>query len=435
MSADPSPRGAPAGTSATDADPRPHVVVLGAGFAGLAAVRALRGAPVRTTLVNRHSYSTFQPLLYQVATGALNPGDITYGARGFAADNGAAFRRGTVELVDPEARTVSLDVGPDLHYDYLVIANGVTTNYFGVPGAAEHAYPIYTRAEALAVRDRMTGYLERIAATGERRGASVVVVGGGATGVEMAGTLAELRNSVLPDRYPELDPTQTNVVLVEMTDKILPPFAPKLREYAAEQLRARGVELRLESAVKEVRPDCVLLADGTRLEAQMTIWATGVAAHDEVKKWGLRQGRSGRIVVGGDLRVPDHPEILVAGDSALIEDDPLPQLAQPALQTGQHAGRTIARLVAGEPTERFRYKDKGTMATIGRGSAVADIAHGPKLVGVLAWLTWMFVHIFALLGNRNRIVVSLGLTFRYLAQRRGVMVVGDPEDRSPSRPA
>ncbi|WP_433781719.1 NAD(P)/FAD-dependent oxidoreductase [Actinomycetospora sp. CA-101289] len=433
MSAVPSSRGAASGTSSTDADPRPHVVVLGAGFAGLAAVRTLRRAPVRTTLVDRHSYSTFQPLLYQVATGALNPGDITYGARGFAAHTGASFRKGAVQKVDPETRTISLDVGPDLHYDYLVIANGVTTNYFGVPGAAENAYPIYTRAEALAVRDRMTGYLERIAATGERRGASVVVVGGGATGVEMAGTLAELRNTVLPDRYPELDPSEVHVVLVEMTDTLLPPFAKKLRDYAAEQLRARGVELRLETAVKEVRPECVVLADGTELEAQMTIWATGVAAHAEIGDWGLRQGRGGRILVGGDLRVPEHPEILAAGDVGLIEDDPLPQLAQPALQTGQHAGRTIARLVAGEPTERFKYKDKGTMATIGRGSAIADIAHGPKLVGVLAWLIWMFVHVFSLLGNRNRIFVSLGLTFRYLAQRRGQMVVGDPEDRPPNR--
>jgi NADH dehydrogenase len=380
---------------------------------------------VRVTLVDRNIYSTFQPLLYQVATGALNPGDITYGARGFAAHTGARFRKGEVCTVDPEARTVSLDVGPDLHYDYLVIANGVTTNYFGVPGAAEHAFPIYTRAEALAVRDRMTGYLDHIAATGEARGASVVVVGGGATGVEMAGTLAELRNTVLPDRYPELDPSEVNVVLVEMTDKILPPFAPKLREYAAQQLRARGVELRLEAAVKEVRPDSVLLADGSELEAQMTVWATGVAAHDRVKSWGLRQGRGGRIVVGGDLRVPEHPEILVAGDIGVIEDDPLPQLAQPAIQTGQHAARTIAHVIAGEPTERFRYRDKGTMATIGRGSAVADIAHGPKLVGLLAWLTWMLVHIFALLGNRNRVFVTLGLAFRYLAQRRGQIVVGD----------
>jgi NADH dehydrogenase len=411
MTADPSPRPQASGTSITDADPRPHVVVLGAGFAGLAAVRSLRAAPVRVTLVDRHSYSTFQPLLYQVATGALNPGDITYGARGFAAHTGAAFRKGEVTTVDPEARTVSLDVGPDLHYDYLIIANGVTTNYFGVPGAAEHAFPIYTRAEALAVRNRMTSYLDHIAATGEARGASVVVVGGGATGVEMAGTLAELRNTVLPDRYPELDPNEVNVVLVEMTDKILPPFAPKLREYAAGQLRARGVELRLETVVKEVRPDSVLLADGSELEAQMTVWATGVAAHERVKSWGLRQGRGGRI--------------LVAGDIGVIDDDPLPQLAQPAIQTGQHAARTIARVIAGEPTTRFRYKDKGTMATIGRGSAVADIAHGPKLVGVLAWLTWMLVHIFALLGNRNRVFVTLGLAYRYLAQRRGQMVVGD----------
>ena len=425
MTADPSPRPEASGTSITDTDPRPHVVVLGAGFAGLAAVRALRKAPVRVTLVDRHSYSTFQPLLYQVATGALNPGDITYGARGFAAGTGAQFRKGEVITIDPDARTISLDVGPDLTYDYLIIANGVTTNYFGVPGAAEHAFPIYTRAEALAVRDRMTSHLDHIAATGEADGASVVIVGAGATGVEMAGTLAELRNSVLPSRYPELDPSKVNVVLVEMTDKVLAPFAPKLREYAAEQLRARGVELRLDTAVKEVRPDSVLLADGTDLDAHMTVWATGVAAHERVKSWGLTQGKGGRIVVGGDLRVAEHPEIFVAGDIGVIDDDPLPQLAQPAIQTGQYAGRAIAREIAGEPRERFRYRDKGTMATIGRLSAVADIAHGPKLVGVLAWLTWMLVHIFALLGNRNRVFVTLGLAYRYLAQRRGVMVVGD----------
>jgi NADH:ubiquinone reductase (H+-translocating) len=157
----------------------------------------------------------------------------------------------------------------------------------------------------------------------------------------------------------------------------------------------------------------------------MTIWATGVAAHDRVGSWGLRQGKGGRIVVGGDLRVPEHPEILVAGDLGVIDDDPLPQLAQPALQTGTHAGHTIANVVAGEPTERFRYHDKGTMATIGRGSAVAEIAHGPRLTGTLAWLAWMAVHIFALLGNRNRVMVALSLLFRYVAQRRGTLVVGD----------
>lgn len=413
------------------ADTRPHVVVVGAGFAGLSAVRSLRKASVRVTLVDRHSYSTFQPLLYQVATGALNPGDITYGARSFAATVGrrgnvwASFRKGVVTEIDPAAKVLTLDVGPPLSYDYLVIANGVTTNYFGVPGAKEHAYPIYTRAEALSVRDRMMGYLDHISATGETDGASVVVVGGGATGVEMAGTLAELRNATLPSRYPELDPDRVKVILVEMTDEVLAPFAPSLRAYAAEQLRARGVELRLAAAVAEVRHDRVVLKDGSELPAQMTIWATGVVAHDTVKKWGLSQGRGGRIVVGEDLRVPEHPDVFVAGDIGVIEDNPLPQLAQPAIQTGAHAGKNLLAVLEGRPTTPFAYFDKGTMATIGRRSAVAEIAHGPKLHGTIAWLAWIFVHIFALLGNRNRIMVSLALMFRYIGQRRSVLVVGD----------
>lgn len=416
----------PAGTTDAGSGGFPHVVVVGAGFAGLSAVKELRRSPVRVTLVDRHSYSTFQPLLYQVATGALNPGDITYGARAFVGPiGGAAFRKGAVTEVDPDAQQVHLDVGPPLSYDYLILANGVTTNYFGVPGAMEHAYPIYTRAEALAVRDRMTGYLDHIAATGETSGASVVVVGAGATGVEMAGTLAELRNSVLPSRFPELDPQHVNVVLVEMTDKVLAPFDPKLRDYAASALRERGVELRLGATVAEVRPDKVVLGDGTELDAQMTIWATGVAAHETVKKWGLPQGRGGRIVVGGDLRVAEHPEVFAVGDIGVIEDDPLPQLAQPALQTGTHVGRTIAAELAGRPVKRFKYFDKGTMATIGRRSAVVQVAHGPKLTGTLAWLMWMFVHIFALLGNRNRVMVTLALIFRYVGNRRGVLVVGD----------
>ena len=413
-------------SAGTSVDELPHVVVVGAGFAGLSAVRALRRSPVRITLIDRHSYSTFQPLLYQVATGALNPGDITYGTRSFLAQiGGATFRKGSVTEIDPDQKLLTLDVGPPLTYDYLIVANGVTTNYFGVPGAMENAYPIYTRGEALAVRDRMTGYLDHIAATGERGGATVVVVGAGATGVEMAGTLAELRNSVMPSRFPELDADQVNVVLLEMTDKVLAPFAPKLREYAAGQLRRRGVELRLSSTVAEVRPDRVVLGDGSEIESQMTIWATGVAAHENVKKWGLTQGRGGRIVVGSDLRVPEHPEIFVCGDIGVVEDAPLPQLAQPALQEGTHAGRTIAAAVVGRTVKPFAYFDKGTMATIGRRAAVVEIAHGPKLTGTVAWLMWMFVHIFALLGNRNRVMVGLALAFRYVGQRRGVLVVGD----------
>ncbi|GLZ53381.1 NAD(P)/FAD-dependent oxidoreductase [Actinomycetospora sp. NBRC 106378] len=422
---------AAASLGATGTDTRPHVVVVGAGFAGISAVRSLRKAPVRVTLIDRHSYSTFQPLLYQVATGALNPGDITYGARSFVSgverktSTWVTFRKGVVTEIDPDAKVVTLDVGPDLTYDYLILANGVTTNYFGVPGARESAYPIYTRAEALAVRDRMMGYLDHISATGETDGASVVVVGGGATGVEMAGTLAELRNSMLPERFPELDPDHVKVILLEMTDKVLGPFDAKLRRYAANQLRERGVELRLGTAVAEVRPDRVVLKDGEEIPAQMTIWATGVAAHDTVKKWGLTQGRGGRIVVDSQLRVPEHPEVFVAGDIGVIDDNPLPQLAQPAIQTGAQAAKNLVALIEGRAPEPFKYFDKGTMATIGRRAAVAEIAHGPKLTGTIAWLAWMFVHIFALLGNRNRIMVSLALTFRYIGQRRSQLVVGD----------
>ena len=374
----------------TETDTRPHVVVVGAGFAGLSAVRTLRTMPVRVTLVDRHSYSTFQPLLYQVATGALNPGDITYGARSFVASvarkgrTWASFRKGVVTEIDPEAKIITFDVGPSMTYDYLVVANGVTTNYFGVPGAKEYAYPIYTRAEALSVRDRMMGYLDHISATKETTGASVVVVGGGATGVEMAGTLAELRNEVLPSRYPELDPDHVKVILLEMTDKVLAPFAPKLRAYAAEQLRARGIELRLGAAVAEVKEDRVVLKDGSELPAQMTIWATGVAAHDVVKKWGLTQGKGGRIIVGPDLRVPEHPDVFVAGDIGVIDDNPLPQLAQPAIQTGARAAKNLLAVLEGRPPQAFKYFDKGTMATIGRRSAVAEVAHGPKLTGTLA---------------------------------------------------
>jgi NADH dehydrogenase len=230
---------------------------------------------------------------------------------------------------------------------------------------------------------------------------------------------------MLPERYPELDPDHVKVILLEMTDKVLAPFDPKPRAYAAEQLRARGVELRLGTAVAEVGVDRVVLKDGSELPAQMTIWATGVAAHDVVKKWGLTQGRGGRIVTGRDLRVPEHPDIFVAGDIGVIDEDPLPQLAQPAIQTGAHAAKNLLAVLEGRPPSTFKYFDKGTMATIGRRSAVAEIAHGPRLTGTLAWLTWMFVHIFALLGNRNRIMVSLALVFRYVGQRRAQLVVGD----------
>jgi NADH dehydrogenase len=416
-------------TTAVPPTTRPRVVVVGGGFAGLAAVRELADADADVLLLDRDLYTTFQPLLYQVATGALNAGDITYALRSFAGRfRNVRYRRARVTGVEAERRSVRLDDDTEIQYDYLVLACGVTANFFGIPGAEEHARTAYTRPAALGVRDRVLGNLEAVA---QDRGGAVepvaVVVGGGPTGVEMAGALAELRNAGLAYAYPEIDPRRVRVVLVEMTDDVLTPFDPSLREYAADALRERGVDLRLGVAVKEVLSDCVVLADGERLPSAATIWATGVKVDEEVKGWGLPQGRGGRIQVGPDLRVEGHPEIFAAGDVAADTDEPLPQLARPAIDGGRHAGAQVRRLLAGEPTRPFVYRDRGISATIGRSDAVIELPFRVKLHGLLAWLGWVGVHVILLMGGRNRLATLVNLTVRYLTWRRAPnIVVGDP---------
>jgi NADH:ubiquinone reductase (H+-translocating) len=410
---------------------RPHVVVLGAGFAGVAAVKELKGAPVDVTLVDRNGFNTFQPLLYQVATGGLNPGDVTYAVRALTARiRNTQFRRGDVENVDPTAKTVTLADGHQLHYDYLIIGTGVTTNYFGVPGAEEHALALYTRQQALQVRDNLFNKLEGLAqatAAGVRsEDPTAVIVGAGATGVEMAGSLAEMGNTALPIAYPELKGRKARIVLVEMGPHVLAPYHPKLREYTAKSLKKRGVELRLNTAVRAVTETGVELDNGEHLRAGTVIWAAGVRAPEDVQKWGLPQGRGGRIEVGPDLSVGEHPEVFVAGDLAVAPENPLPQLAQPAMQGGKHAARQIRRLVAGEPVEPFRYFDKGMMATIARGSAIAQLRGNIRLRGSVAWLAWLALHIYFLLGGRNRVVTLLNLSARYLTWPRNLnVIVGD----------
>jgi NADH:ubiquinone reductase (H+-translocating) len=411
--------------------PRPRVVVLGAGFAGVAAVKALKGVPVDVTLVDRNGYNTFQPLLYQVATGGLSPGDITYAARALTArQRNVGFRKGDVVDMDVDAKTVHLADGETLTYDYLVLATGVTTNYFGVPGAADHAMPLYTREQALRLRDSMFNKLERLAqatAAGQRGDdPTVVIVGAGATGVEMAGSLAEMGSTALPLAYPELADRRARVILVEMGPSVLPPFHPKLRDYTARSLQRRGVELMLNTAVKAVHSDGVELDTGERVRAGTVIWAAGVSAPDVVQKWGLPQGRGGRVEVGDDLSLAGHPEVFVTGDLGVTPDDPLPQLAQPAIQGGKHAAHQIARLVAGETAEPFHYKDKGIMATIARGSAIAQLSDNVRLRGTVAWLAWLALHIYFLLGGRNRLVTLLNLSARYLTWPRNLnVIVGD----------
>ena len=400
------------------------MVICGAGFAGLSAISRLTRAGLRVTLVDGHLYSTFQPLLYQVATSGLNPGDVAYPAGGFARRYGANFRHGELATIDPASRRIKLTNGLELGYDYLLIATGVSAAYHGIKGAAEHTFALYTRTDAIALRDHLLAAFERLSVeTGDLH---ITVAGGGATGVELAGTLAELSGTVLAATFPDVDPARIHVRLIEMAPSLLGPFHPKLREYARAQLDKRGVDIRLNTRIAEITGEQVLLADGEHLPSDLTVWAAGVGVADAVQGWGLPQGPGGRIVVGPDLRVQGQDRIFAVGDIAVNPDDPTPQLAQPALQMGRHAGAQIVRLRRQEETGPFTYHDKGMMATIGRRSAVVQLARGLRLRGTLAWLSWLALHLFYLLGGRNRVSTLINLTYRYVSWGHGgAVIVGD----------
>ncbi len=414
---------------------RPKVVVVGGGFAGLAAVRELSVADVDVLLIDRHAYNTFQPLLYQVATGGLNPGDVTYALRSFTSRYpNADFRRGRVTGVDLEQRKLQLAEGDPVSYDYLILCCGVGANFFGIPGAQENAHTMYTRAGAIETRDLIMTALEN-AAQGlpEAADPTIVVVGGGATGVEMAGALAELRNTAVPEAYRGLDQSTVRIILVEMSDRLLAPFHPKLQKYTAKALLKRGVELRLGTALQEVRPHEVVVKnpDGELETIPMaaTVWASGISAGAIVGSWGLPTGPAGRIAVDSDLRLSGFPEVFAVGDVAVSSDGVLPQVAQPAIQGGKHAGLQIRRLLAGSPTEVFHYKNKGIMATIGRSDAVVELPFGLRLKGFIAWMAWLALHIVTLVGNRNRLSTLLNLSIRYFTWPRSLnMIVGDHND-------
>ncbi len=403
------------------------MVICGAGFGGLSAIGRLTRAGLRVTLLDRHLYSTFQPLLYQVATAGLNPGDVAYPAGGFVRRYGAIYRRGELSVIDPAARVVKLTDGRELEYDYLILAAGVSASYYGIKGAAENTFGLYTRTDAVALRNCFMAGFERLSeGSGDL---AVTVVGGGATGVELAGTLAELSGIVLAATFPDVDPARVHVRLVEMAPSLLGPFDEKLREYAKAQLLARNVDVQLNTRIGEVTPKQVRLVDGKNLDSDITVWTAGVAASEAVAGWGLPQGKNGRIVVGPDLRVQGQDRIFAVGDIAINPDDPTPQLAQPAIQMGKHAAAQIVRLEGKDDTEPFKYHDKGTMATIGRRSAVVQLAHGLRLRGTLAWLAWFALHLLYLLGGRNRVSTMINLTYRYVfwGHGGGVIVGDDPQ--------
>lgn len=418
------------------------VVVVGAGFGGLAVVRGLRGADVDVTLVDRNNFHTFQPLLYQVATAGLNAEDVAHAVRGIVRGHeGVAFRQATVTGVDWDAAKVLLD-GADgddaLPFDHLVIAAGATTEHFGIPGAEEHALALYTLDDAVAVRNHVLARFEEADADPssiDDGALTFAVVGGGATGVEVAGALAELFALVLRKDFPRLDLDKARIVLLEMGEHLLPAFGDRSQADARSTLEGRGVEVRTGESVSAITPTRVRLASGEDLPAHTLIWAAGVRANPLAEAIGVETGRSGRIVVDPDLRVPDHPNAFAIGDVAAIRDlgdgehdgALLPGVAQVAMQSGKHVAAEIRRELAGEAPTWFRYHDKGSMATIGRRSAVAEVplpfGQSIRLNGTPGWLAWLGLHLVYLIGFRNRASVLLNWAWNYVTYDRGPRII------------
>jgi NADH dehydrogenase len=386
------------------------VVLLGGGFAGIGAAKNLRKSDVDVVLVDGHDYHTFQPLLYQVATGLLEQPAVGHPIRDlFDKQENVRIHQDRVTGIDLDAREVSFGELDPERYDYLVLALGAEVNFFGVDGAAEHAFPLYTLADAVRLKDHV---LERWEAADRNPqlvadGAlNMVVVGGGPTGVETAGAMAELYRGVFRKDYPDVAPEQAQIVLVEASPEIFGMFKPDIRSYAEEALSKRGVEVMTGEVVESVSPEKVTLKSGTVLPAHTLVWGAGLQGNALVRSLGLELERGNRIAVDGELRIPSHPEVFAVGDIAAITDPKteqvLPQLGSVALQSGEHAGETIAHTVEGKETKPFKYRDKGTMATIGRGAAVVQMLGGRTMKGKAAQAAWGTVHLALLPTNEDR---------------------------------
>jgi NADH:ubiquinone reductase (H+-translocating) len=413
-------------------------VVIGCGFAGLAAARRLARKPVDVTLIDQHNFHTFLPFLYQVATAGLDPADVAYPVRSiFRRQANITFRHGRVVAVDIEKREVTMADASTIEYDDLIVGTGAAAGFFGIAGAAQYTRPLYTLGDARRLRNDVLTTLEAADARPQDYDGGAptfVVVGGGATGVETAGALMELLDvSVRQDRL-RIDPARTRVILLDAGDRLLAGFSDNLGRYALETLRSRGVEVRLGQSVEEVTPTGVRLGGGGWITAAAVVWAGGVTVDGTLAATlPVPHGRGGRTTVEQDLSVTGHPEVFVVGDAAAVpwapdRSDLCPQLAQVAIQSGAHAGRQILRQRSGRPTEPFRYKDKGMMAAIGRRAAVAQLHSGLVLRGTLGWLGWLGLHIVYLIGFRNRLIVLLNWWWRYVNWPGGPRLIDSDMD-------
>lgn len=413
-----------------------HVLIVGAGFSGLYAARALRRAPVRITVVDRRNHHLFQPLLYQVGTAALSPGDIAMPLRALLGrQKNTRVLLAEVVSVDPATRTVELREGDTLCYDYLILATGAEYNYFGHDEWARYAPALKTLDDALDVRRRILLAFEKAEREldEERRRSllTFVLVGGGPTGVEMAGAIAEISRKVMVEDFRTIDPRQARILLLEAGPRVLPSFPEHLSEKAQRQLEKLGAEVWTNTAVKDIGPEYVITGD-RRIAAATIIWAAGVRALPLTKTLGVPLDRIGRVLVNPDLTIPGHTDVFVIGDhAAFLHEDgqPLPGVAPVAIQMGRHAAKGIVRRLRGLPLEPFRYRDKGNLATIGRAAAVADFGW-ITFSGFAAWLLWLIVHIFWLIGFRNRFVVMFEWAWAYFTfQRAARLITGPMEDQ------
>lgn len=418
-------------------DGRPHVVVVGAGFGGLYAVQALRDAPVRVTVVDRRNHHLFQPLLYQVATAVLSPADIAQPIRSILrGQENVSVLLGEVTGIDLAERAVVLG-DERLGFDFLVLAAGTSHAYFGHDEWEPLAPGLKSLEDAVEIRRRVLVAFEHAerAPDGPRRDAHMtfIVVGGGPTGVELAGAIAEIARFALAEDFDAIDPTRARVILLEAADRLLLTFPEKLGKRAEQALRRLGVEVRFGKPVTGIEPGRVCLGEEV-IEAETVLWAAGVRASPLAASFGAPLDRAGRVEVEKDLTVPRHPRVFVVGDLAALSNvrgKPLPGTAPVAIQQGRWAAENLTRAIGGEASRPFQYRDRGNMATIGRNSAVADIK-GLRLSGRVAWLAWAIVHVFNLIGFRNRVLVSIQWFWSYLTFQRGARLITHPERmRSP----
>ncbi len=407
----------------------PVVVVVGGGFGGLWAAKALARAPVRVVVVDRNNYHTFFPLLYQVAAAELEPEQITYPVRGILRKiPNAEFAMAEVMQIDFERQILETD-GPTFRYDFLILATGSTSHFFGVPGAAEYAFPLRTMDQALALRNHILSCFERASQESDPRRRkqllTFTIVGGGPTGVEFTGALAELIFKPLKRDYANLDFQDVRVILLEAGQNLLPAFPEKFQEYAKIRLGKKGIAVHLQAMVTRVSPDGVCLMDHEEIPTKTVVWTAGVQGDPSGEASGLPTSRGGRVTVLPTLQVPKYPNVYVVGDLAYLEEggQPLPMVAPVAIQQGALAAKNILRHLSGGPLETFHSRDRGMMATIGRNAAVAHLLNRWAFIGFPAWVLWMGLHLFYLIGFRNRILVMVNWAWDYFFYERAVRLI------------